>query len=41
MITMDGRIMGRFKFKLPEEWRDKMKVYMKIGKTLVGCLKTL
>jgi len=26
--------MGRFKFKLPEEWRDEMKVYMKVEKLL-------
>ncbi|RLI40371.1 hypothetical protein DRO59_09445 [Candidatus Bathyarchaeota archaeon] len=34
IIIMDGRTVGRFKFKLPEEWRNEMKAHMKIERLL-------
>ncbi|MCS7096255.1 MAG: ATP-dependent DNA helicase [Nitrososphaerota archaeon] len=34
IVIMDRRAAGRFKRKLPEEWRNEMKIHMRIEKTL-------
>jgi DNA excision repair protein ERCC-2 len=34
IVIMDGRAAGKFKWKLPREWRNEMKVHIKIEKIL-------
>jgi len=34
IVIMDGRAVGKFKWKLPREWRDEMKPHLRIGKIL-------
>ena len=34
IIIMDRRAAGRFKWRLPKEWRDEMKIHVKIGRIL-------
>jgi DNA excision repair protein ERCC-2 len=34
IVIMDGRVAGRFKWKLPREWRDEMNAHIKIEKIL-------
>jgi DNA excision repair protein ERCC-2 len=34
IIIMDGRVTGKFKRKLPQEWRNEMKPHMRIEKIL-------
>ncbi|MGQ9641992.1 MAG: helicase C-terminal domain-containing protein, partial [Candidatus Bathycorpusculaceae bacterium] len=34
IVIMDGRAAGKFKWRLPQEWRDEMNVHVKIEKIL-------
>ncbi|MEM2994914.1 MAG: ATP-dependent DNA helicase [Candidatus Bathyarchaeia archaeon] len=34
IIIMDGRTAGKFKYKLPKEWRNEMKTHLRIEKIL-------
>jgi DNA excision repair protein ERCC-2 len=34
IVIMDGRAAGKFKWKLPQEWRNEMKSHMRIEKIL-------
>ncbi|MFQ6076992.1 MAG: ATP-dependent DNA helicase, partial [Candidatus Bathyarchaeia archaeon] len=36
IIIMDGRATGRFKQKLPKEWKEEMKAHLKIEKLIGG-----